>query len=202
MKSNNQLFKEAKKYLVGGVNSPVRAFKQVGGNPIFIKSGRGSKIYDASGREFIDYCLSWGALILGHATPIVKAELKKAIDKGSSFGSPTELETEFAQTIIKAIPSIGRIRLTNSGTEAVMGAVRLARAFTKKNKIIKFAGSYHGHADYLLDCPGVPKGFTKLTLIAPYNDIKRVKGLVNKNKKDLAAIIVEPVAANMVVVLP
>ena len=186
---NKRLFADANKYLVGGVNSPVRAFKQVGGDPIFIKSGRGSKIYDASGREFIDYCLSWGALILGHATPIVKAELKKAIDRGSSFGTPTELETEFAQTIIKAIPSIERIRLTNSGTEAVMGAIRLARAFTKKNKIIKFAGSYHGWAD-----------FTKFTLIAAYNDIKKVQDLL-KNNKDIAAIIVEPVAANMGVVL-
>ena len=199
---NKRLFADANKYLVGGVNSPVRAFKQVGGDPIFIKSGRGSKIYDASGREFIDYCLSWGALILGHSDPEVKAGLKKATERGSSFGAATKLETEFCRLIFSAMPSIEKIRLTNSGTEAVMGAIRLARAFTKKNKIIKFAGSYHGSADYLLDCPGVPKGFTNLTLAAPYNDIKRVKDLVNKNKKDLAAIIVEPVAANMGVVLP
>lgn len=198
---NKRLFDEAKKYLVGGVNSPVRSFKQVGDYPIFIKRGRGSKIYSESGREFIDYCLSWGALILGHSHPEVKQELKKAIEMGSSFGAATKLEIELAKLIIEAMPSIEQVRLTNSGTEAVMAAIRLARAFTKKNKIIKFAGSYHGHADYLLNCPGVPENFTKFTLVASYGDSKKVEDLL-KNDKDIAAVIVEPVAANMGVVLP
>lgn len=198
---NDKLFGEAKKYLVGGVNSPVRAFRAVGGEPIFVKSARGCKIYSEDGRKFIDYCLSWGALILGHTSPKVVEGLKRAVDKGTSFGAPTKQETELAKLIIGAIPSIEKLRLTNSGTEAVMAAIRLARAFTKKNKIIKFAGSYHGHADYLLDCQGVPQDFTKHTLVAPYNNIEKVKELVKKHKKDIAAIIVEPIAGNMGVVL-
>lgn len=185
------LFNEAKKYLVGGVNSPVRSFKAVGGYPVFIKRGRGSKIYSEDDREFIDYCQSFGALILGHANPNVAKELKKAIDKGTSFATTTKLETELAKLIIKAIPSIERIRFTNSGTEAAMTAIRLSRAYTRKNKIIKFEGLYHGHAD-----------FTKYTLLAPYNNIKKVEDLVDKHREDIAAIIVEPVAGNMGVVLP
>ncbi|MDP3731568.1 MAG: glutamate-1-semialdehyde 2,1-aminomutase, partial [Candidatus Omnitrophota bacterium] len=179
-----------------------RAFRQVGGEPIFIKSACGSKIYSEDGREFIDYCQSFGTLILGHALPKVMQKLKEAVDKGASFGAATKTETELARIIIKAIPAIERIRFTNSGTEAVMGAIRVARAYTRKNKIIKFAGAYHGHADYLLDCAGIPQDFRKHTLVAPYNDIKKVKALIEQHKKDVAAIIVEPVAGNMGVVLP
>ncbi|MEK6727499.1 MAG: glutamate-1-semialdehyde 2,1-aminomutase [Candidatus Omnitrophota bacterium] len=199
---NKQLFAEAKKYIAGGVNSPVRSFRSVGGTPIFIKSGKGAKIYSENGRSFIDYNLSWGVLILGHSHPKVIGALKKAIDNGASFGASTKAETELAKIIIKAIPSIERIRLVNSGTEAVMSAIRLARAFTKKNKVVKFEGSYHGHADYLLDCPGVPEEFKKDTLTAPYNNLKIVQGLVKRHKNNIAAIIVEPVAGNMGVVLP
>jgi glutamate-1-semialdehyde 2,1-aminomutase len=199
---NKNLFNKAERYIAGGVNSPVRSFKAMGGLPIFIKSGKGSKIYSEDGRRFIDYCQSFGALILGHSHPKVVDALKKAVDKGTGFGIPTKQETELAEIIIKAIPSIERIRFTNSGTEAVMGAIRLARAYTKKNKIIKFIGSYHGHADYLLDCVGIPQDFKKHTLVAPYNDIKKVQSLIEQHKKDIAAIIVEPIAANMGVVLP
>jgi glutamate-1-semialdehyde 2,1-aminomutase len=199
---NKQLFLKAKQYIAGGVNSPVRSFKATGGLPIFIRSAKGSRIYSEDGREFIDYCLSFGALILGHSHPKVAAELKKAIDKGGSFGTPTKLETELAKAIIKAIPSIQNIRLTNSGTEAVMGAIRLARAFTMRNSIIKFSSAYHGHADYLLDCPGIPGDFKKHTLTSAYNDIKGVEELFRQHKKDIAAIIVEPVAANNGLILP
>jgi len=199
---NQNLFNEAQRYIAGGVNSPVRAFKAVGGSPLFINRAGGSKIYSESGKEFIDYCLSFGALILGHSHPQVVNELKKAVDKGTSFGLPTKQETELARIIIKAVPSIERIRFTNSGTEAVMGAIRLARAYTQKNKIIKFKGAYHGHADYLLDGAGMPQDFTKHTLVAPYNDIKKVEELIKQYKKDIAAIIVEPMAGNMGVVLP
>lgn len=199
---DRQLFNEAKKYIPGGVNSPIRSFGAVGGYPVFVNYGQGSKIYDECGSEFIDYCMAFGALILGHANPKVKEALKKAVVKGTIFGTPTKQETELAKLIIKAISSIEKLRLTNSGTEAVMGAIRLARAFTKKDKIIKFEGSYHGHADYLLNCPGVSKEFTRHTIVAPYNNIKKVKDLVKKHKKDIAAVIVEPVAGNMGVALP
>lgn len=193
---------EAKRYIAGGVNSPVRSFKSVGGEPIFMKSGKGSKIYSEDGREFIDYCLSWGALILGHSHTKVIEGLKSAIDKGTSFGAPTRSETVLARFITDAMPSIERVRLTNSGTEAVMGAVRLARAYAKRDKIIKFDGAYHGHADYLLDCPGVPQDFTRDTLRVPYNDIEKVKTLASRYKNEIACIIVEPVACNMGAVLP
>lgn len=199
---NRGFFREAKKYLVGGVNSPVRSFRAVGGEPVFIESGKGSKIYSVEGREFIDYCQGFGALILGHAHPEIKEKLRKALDKGNCFGAPTEGETELAKLISGAIPSIEKIRFTNSGTEAVMGALRLARAYTKRNKIIRFFGSYHGHADYLLDCPGIPEEFKKNTLAAPYNDIKRVEELIKRHGRSIAAIIVEPIAGNMGVVLP
>ena len=208
------LFKEAKRYIPGGVNSPVRSFRAVGGYPVFVKEACGSKIYGECGREFIDYCLSWGALILGHAHSGVTQRLGEAIKKGTSFGTATKLETELARLIVEAVPSIEQVRLTNSGTEAVMSAIRLARAYTEKNKIIKFEGSYHGHADYLLvkagsgqatlgmsDSLGVPKDFTKHTIVLPFNDIKRVEEITKKYQKDLAAIIVEPVAGNMGVVL-
>ena len=215
LKIAKNLFDEARKFIPGGVNSPVRSFQAVGGYPVFIKQGKGSKIYGECGREFIDYCMSWGALILGHAYPEVTAELLKTIRKGTSFGTTTRLEIELAKLIVDALPSIDQVRLTNSGTEAVMGAIRLARAYTKKDKIIKFEGAYHGHADYLLAnagsgqatlgipaSAGVPKDFIKYTLVLPYNDIEKVKEAVRKYQKDLAAIIVEPVLANCGVVLP
>ncbi|MFH1779098.1 MAG: glutamate-1-semialdehyde 2,1-aminomutase [Candidatus Omnitrophota bacterium] len=199
---SGNLFHEAQKYIPGGVNSPVRSFRAVGGYPIFVNHGKGSKVYNECGREFIDYCQSFGALILGHAHPKVVRELRKVVNKGTTFGTPTKLETELAKIIIEDVPSIQKIRFTNSGTEAVMGAIRLARAYTKRDKIIKFEGSYHGHADYLLDCEGVPRDFTRHTLITPYNNIKVVKDLIEKHEEDVAAIIVEPIAANMGVVLP
>jgi glutamate-1-semialdehyde 2,1-aminomutase len=196
------LFIDAKKYIPGGVNSPVRSFKAVGGEPVFIKSGRGSKIYSEDNREFIDYCMSWGALILGHAYPEVIKELEEAVKNGTSFGAATRLETEFAELITGAVPSIEQVRLTNSGTEAVMGAIRLARAYAKKDKVIRFQNSYHGHADYLLDCAGLPTSFKKHTLTVPYHDIKKIKELIRKHEKEIAAIIVEPVAGNAGVILP
>ncbi len=196
------LFSDAKKYIAGGVNSPIRSFKAVGGDPLFIKRGRGSKIYDESGREFIDYCLSWGALILGHSHPDVVEALKEALGRGTSFGAPTLQETELAKLIQEALPSIDSARLTNSGTEAVMGAVRAARGFTKKNKIIRFADSYHGSADcFLGTSAGVPEDFKKHTLSVPYNDSAAVSGIAKKDR-DVAAIIVEPVEGNAGVVLP
>ena len=197
-----RLFNEAKKYIPGGVNSPVRSFKAVGGEPVFIKSGRGSKIYSEDNRVFIDYCLSWGPLILGHAYPEIIKELNKAVKNGTSFGAATRLEIEFARLIVGAMPSIEQVRLTNSGTEAVMGAIRLARAYTKKDKIVRFQNSYHGHADYFLNCEGVPLSFKKHILTASYNDIKKTKELVDRHKGDIAAIIVEPVAGNAGVILP
>ena len=197
-----ELFDEAKRYMAGGVNSPVRSFKAVGGEPVFIRRGSGSRIYGEPGKEFIDYCLSWGALILGHAHPEVVEALREAVERGTSFGAPTAGETELAKTIAEAIPSIESIRLTNSGTEAVMGALRLARGFTGKNKIIRFEGSYHGGADYLLvSSAGVPEDFKKQTLSSPYNDSTAVEEFAKKDK-DIAAIIVEPVAGNAGVVLP
>ena len=209
------LFDEAKRYIPGGVNSPVRSFSAVGGYPVFVNRGSGSKFYGECGKEFIDYCLSWGVLILGHAYPEVTEALGRAIKNGTSFGTATKLEIELAKLIVEAIPSIEQVRLTNSGTEAVMGAVRLARAYTKKNKIIKFEGSYHGHADYLLvkggsgqatlgipDSEGVPKDFTKHTIVLPFNNIKKIEEIVAKYQKDLAAIIVEPVMANCGVICP
>jgi glutamate-1-semialdehyde 2,1-aminomutase len=197
-----KLFYEAKKYIPGGVNSPVRSFSAVGGYPVFVREAKGSKIYSECGREFVDYCLSWGALILGHAHPKVVEALGRAIRKGTSFGTATKLETELARLITEAIPSIEKVRLTNSGTEAVMAAVRLARAYTGKNKIIKFQGSYHGHADYLLDCRGVPEGFKRYTIVLPYNDINAVSEAAELHREDLAAIIVEPVSGNCSVILP
>jgi len=200
---NERLFSEARKYIPGGVNSPVRSFKAVGGNPVFIKRAYGSKIYGESGKEFIDYCLSWGALILGHAFPGVTDALSRAIKKGTSFGMATRLEIELARLITEAVPSIEQLRLTNSGTEAVMGAIRLARAYTNKDKVMRFQGSYHGHADYLLDSPaGVPAEFMKHTISTPYNDIGKLEESVERYHEDLAAIIVEPVAANCGVILP
>ncbi len=214
-KDHARLFKDAQKYLVGGVNSPVRSFRSVGGVPVFAQRALGSKIYAADGRSFIDYVLSWGALILGHAHPEVVKNLGKAIRRGTSYGMPTELETEFAKLLVEAVPSMEQVRLTSSGTEAVMGATRIARAFTGRNKIIKFEGGYHGHADHLLvkagsgastlgspDSAGVPSDFTRHTLSLPYNDLAKVEAAFKKYPKDIAAIIIEPIAGNMGVVIP
>ena len=209
------LFDEAQRYLPGGVNSPVRAFKAVGGFPAFITRGQGSRIFDEDGNQFIDYVCSWGPLILGHAHPQVVTALKKAVERGTSFGAPTELETTLAKLICAAIPSIEMIRFVNSGTEATMSAIRLARAFTARDRIVKFAGCYHGHADGLLaragsgmaslgipSSPGVPVSVTHDTLIAPYNNLPAVEKLFNEFGQEIAAVIVEPVAANMGVVPP
>ena len=212
---NYKLFCEAKKYIPAGVNSPVRSFYAVGGVPLFIKKGKGSKIYDVSGKQYIDYCMSWGALILGHSHPEVVNAVKKVVENGTSFGAPTQLEIQLAKEICKAFTSIEILRLVNSGTEACMSAIRLARGYTGRNKIIKFAGCYHGHADYLLvkagsgmktfalaSSSGVPKDFIKHTFVLPYNDLDAVEKITKKYHKDIACIIVEPIAANMGVVLP
>jgi glutamate-1-semialdehyde 2,1-aminomutase len=211
---SKQLFEEAQRYLPGGVDSPVRAFKAVGGVPLFIKQGRGSRLYDDDGNEFIDYVCSWGPLILGHAHPCIVRTVKKAVERGSSFGCPTELETMLARIVCEAMPSVEMLRFVNSGTEAVMSAIRLARAFTGRNKVVKFAGCYHGHSDGMLakagsgmatlgipSSPGVPAAFTSDTLIAPYNNQEAVVQIF-KDFADIAAVIVEPVAGNMGVVLP
>ncbi|MFQ5924710.1 MAG: glutamate-1-semialdehyde 2,1-aminomutase [Dehalococcoidia bacterium] len=212
---SEKLFQEAQRYLPGGVNSPVRAFKAVGGNPLFIRKGQGSRIYDEDGNEFIDYVCSWGPLILGHSHPQVVAALKKAVERGTSFGAPTELETTLAKMISAAMPSIEMIRFVNSGTEATMSAIRLARAFTARDKVLKFAGGYHGHSDGLLaragsgvatlripDSPGVLPSYVRDTLVAPYNNAEVAEHLFKRYPKKIAAIIVEPVAANMGVVPP
>ena len=211
---SKKLFKEAQEYLPGGVDSPVRAFKAVGGEPLFIKKGCGSKIYDADRNEFIDYVCSWGPLILGHAHPGVVAAVCRAAEGGTSFGAPTELEIELAKMICGAMPSIEKIRFVSSGTEATMSALRLARAFTKRDKILKFDGCYHGHSDGLLvkagsgvatlglpDSMGVPPGYAANTLVASYNNLCEVEGIFDQHQ-DIAAVIVEPVAANMGVVAP
>ena len=215
VRDSKQLFREAKQYMPGGVNSPVRAFKAVGGEPLFIRRGAGCRIYDEDGNEFIDYVLPWGALILGHAHPKVVAVLKSTLENGTSFGAPTRLENILAQTICNAVPSIEMIRFVNSGTEAAMSAIRLARAFTHRNKVIKFVGCYHGHSDGLLvkagsgaatlgipDSQGIPLSHAQDTLVAPYNNLPDVERLFEAHPEEVAAVIVEPVAANMGVVLP
>jgi len=209
-------YAEAVKVMPGGVNSPVRAFKAVGMDPPFISRGAGSKIYDIDGHEYIDFVASWGPLILGHRHPEVMAALEKTLrEMGTSFGAPTELETELARVIAEAVPSIEMVRLVNSGTEAVMSAIRLARAFTGREKIVKFAGCYHGHADYLLikagsgaltfgvpTSPGVPKGTAENSLVARYNDLDGVEEIFQRVGEEIAAVIVEPVAGNMGCVPP
>ncbi|HOM01602.1 MAG TPA: glutamate-1-semialdehyde 2,1-aminomutase [Acetivibrio sp.] len=209
------LFERAKKVIPGGVNSPVRAFGAVGGYPPFIKKAKGARIYDADGNEYIDYVGSWGPMILGHAHPRVLEAISKTMVDGLSFGAATELEVQMAELITELVPSIEMVRMVNSGTEAVMSAIRLARGYTKKEKIIKFAGCYHGHADSMLvkagsgamtsgipNSGGVTEGAAKDTLIAQYNNIDSVKLLFEQNKDSIAAVIVEPVAANMGVVPP
>ncbi len=207
---SSALFAEAQQVIPGGVNSPVRAFKAVGGDPIFVKEARGAYLYDEDGRRLIDYINSWGPMLLGHAfEPVVQAVIEKA-KKGTSFGMPTQLETEIAQLAVAMVPGIDKIRFVNSGTEACMSAIRLARGFTGREKIIKFAGCYHGHSDAFLiqagsgavtfgspNSPGVTKGTAKDTLLATYNDLDNVKQLFEANLGDIAAIIIEPVAGNM-----
>ncbi|MFA4836034.1 MAG: glutamate-1-semialdehyde 2,1-aminomutase [Dehalococcoidia bacterium] len=211
---SDKLFKEAQKYLPGGVDSPVRAFKAVGGDPVFIKRGKGCRIVDEDGNEYIDYVGSWGPLILGHAHPQVVKAVKRVAGSGMSFGAPTELEITLARMVAEAMPSMEMVRFVSSGTEATMSALRLARAFTGRDKIMKFAGCYHGHSDGLLvkagsgattlglpDSLGVPKGYAQNTLIARYNDLGSVRELFARHH-DVAAVIIEPVAANMGVILP
>lgn len=207
---SSSLFKDAEKVIPGGVNSPVRAFGAVGGTPIFAKSAKGAYVHDEDGNTYIDYINSWGPMILGHAfEPVVDAVIKKA-KQGTSFGMPTAIETEIAQLAISMVPNIDKIRFVNSGTEACMSAVRLARGYTKKDKIIKFAGCYHGHSDAFLiaagsgaitygtpNSPGVTQGTAKDTLLAKFNDIDNVTQLVEANKGEIACIIIEPVAGNM-----
>lgn len=207
------LFDEAKKYIPGGVNSPVRAFKSVGGDPLFISRGEGSKIYDVDENEFIDYIGSWGPHIFGHNPSFIKDALLKAIENGTSFGAPTELEIKVAKLITELVPSVEMVRMVNSGTEATMSAVRTARGFTGKEKIIKFEGCYHGHTDFFLikagsgaltlgvpTSPGVTKGNAADTLIADFNNIESVKKLIEANKNQIAAVIIEAIAGNMGVV--
>ena len=209
-KRSSELFVEANKVIPGGVNSPVRAFKGVGGTPIFVKEAKGAYLFDEDGNKYIDYINSWGPMILGHAfEPVVNAVIERA-KKGTSFGTPTELETKIAELAVSMVPNIDKIRFVNSGTEACMSAVRLARGYTKRDKIIKFSGCYHGHSDSFLiaagsglstfgipNSPGVTKGTAKDTLLARYNDIENVKSLFAANNNEIAAIIIEPVAGNM-----
>ncbi|EIC0992701.1 glutamate-1-semialdehyde 2,1-aminomutase [Listeria monocytogenes] len=212
---SEKAFKEAKKVLPGGVNSPVRAFNSVDASPVFMDHGKGAYITDVDGNEYIDYVLSWGPLILGHADPAVVNAITKAALKGTSFGTPTEIETELAKLVIERVPSIEIVRMVSSGTEATMSAIRLARGYTKREKILKFEGSYHGHGDSLLikagsgvatlglpDSPGVTKGLEADTITVPYNDIEGAELAFQKYGEEIAAVIVEPVAGNMGVVPP
>ena len=214
-KRSSQLFADAEKVIPGGVNSPVRAFRGVGGSPIFVKSAKGAYLFDEDGNKLIDYINSWGPMILGHAfQPVIEAITERA-KLGTSFGMPTELETQIAELAISMVPNVDKIRFVNSGTEACMSAIRLARGYTKRDKIIKFAGCYHGHSDSFLiqagsgastfgtpNSPGVTQGTAKDTLLANYNDIESVKTLFNSNPNEIAAIIIEPVAGNMGCVPP
>ncbi|MCW8961391.1 MAG: glutamate-1-semialdehyde 2,1-aminomutase [Ignavibacteriaceae bacterium] len=213
LEKSEQLFEEAKKYIPGGVNSPVRAFKSVGGDPLFIKRGRGSKFWDVDGNEYIDYIGSWGPHLFGHNPSFIIDALKSAIENGTSFGAPTGLEVEMAKLITELVPSVEMVRMVNSGTEATMSTVRAARGYTGKEKFIKFEGCYHGHADYFLikagsgaltlgvpTSPGVTKGNAADTLLADYNDIASIKKLISSNKNEIAAVIIEPIAGNMGVV--
>ena len=209
------LFQEAQQYIPGGVNSPVRAFKAVGGNPLFIAKAKGPRITDVDGNEFIDYVSSWGPMIFGHAHPKIVDAVSKQAQLGTSFGAPTELETRLARMVVEAVPSIDSVRLVSSGTEATLSALRLARGFTGRDKIVKFEGCYHGHGDSLLvkagsgvlslglpDCPGIVSDLAKNTLNVQYNDAQAIKELFSKMGKEIACLIVEPVGGNMGVVPP
>ena len=212
---SEKLFAEALKYIPGGVNSPVRAFRAVGGNPFFVNRASGSKVWDVDGNELIDYVCTWGPAILGHAHPKIISAVKTAAEFGTSFGIPNPLEVTMAKLICELVPSVKKIRMTSSGTEACMSAIRLARGFTKRDKIIKFDGCYHGHVDSLLvragsgaltfghpDSAGIPAAFTSHTIVAPYNDVEAVKAIFAANKNEIAGIIVEPVPGNAGLYLP
>jgi glutamate-1-semialdehyde 2,1-aminomutase len=212
---SKELYHQALELIPGGVNSPVRAFRSVGGDPVFIARGEGSKIYDVDGNEYIDYVASYGPLILGHRHPRVVEALRECLDMGTSFGAPTELEIKMAQLVIKAVPSIEMVRMVNSGTEATMSALRVARGYTKRDLIVKFEGCYHGHADHLLikagsgaltlgvpDSPGVPESVAQNTLIAPFNDIETLEKIFKEQGEKIAAVIIEPVVGNMGCVPP
>ena len=215
IEKSKSLFSRAKNFIPGGVNSPVRAFKAVGGDPIFFKSAKGSKMFDEDGNSYIDMINSWGPMILGHANEMVEEAVIQAIQSSPSFGAPGEREVLIAELICEMVPSIERVRMVNSGTEATMSAIRVARGYTGRDKFIKFEGCYHGHGDSFLiaagsgamtmgtpDSPGVTEGTAKDTLLAPYNDLEAVKKIVEDNKDEVAAIILEPVAGNMGCVLP
>ena len=212
---SRRLWREANKVLVGGVNSPVRAFKGVGGDPFFIESGLAATIIDVDGNSYIDYVLSWGPLVLGHAHPYVVESVTKALEKGSSFGIPTEAEIRLAESIIKYVPSIEKVRLVNSGTEATMSAIRLARGYTDRDLVVKIEGCYHGHVDSLLvkagsglttlgtpTSPGIPKSHAECTLTMPFNDLDAAQALFDEQGDSIACIIIEPVAGNMGVIPP
>ncbi|MDN3688112.1 glutamate-1-semialdehyde 2,1-aminomutase [Cyclobacterium jeungdonense] len=212
---SEHLFEQAKKSIPGGVNSPVRAFKAVGGNPLFISRAEGPYVFDEDGNRFIELINSWGPMVLGHNHPEVREAVIKAMEKGTSFGAPTAMEVEIAELIVNMVPSVEKVRMVNSGTEATMSAIRVARGYTGKEKFIKFEGNYHGHGDSFLiaagsgavtmgnpDSPGVTRGTAKDTLLAPYNDLDKVRLLVEANRDEIAAIILEPVAGNMGCVLP
>ena len=212
---SDKQFAEALKYIPGGVNSPVRAFRAVGGNPFFVNRASGSKVWDVDGNELIDYVCTWGPAILGHAHPKIISAVKAAAEFGTSFGIPNPLEVTMAKLICELVPSVKKIRMTSSGTEACMSAIRLARGFTKRDKIIKFDGCYHGHVDSLLvragsgaltfghpDSAGIPAAFTSHTIVAPYNDVEAVKAIFAANKNEIAGIIVEPVPGNAGLYLP
>src|SRR5256885_9039375 len=210
-----EIFSRAEQILVGGVNSPVRAFRSVGGDALIMERGQGAYVYDADGNELIDFVCSWGAMLLGHAHPAVTAAITEQARKGTSFGVTTELELQLATLIRDAIPFLEKIRFVSSGTEATMSALRLARGITRRDLLLKFEGCYHGHADSFLsqagsglatlgiaECPGVPAALARLTLNVPYNDLKAVERLFEQHKNEIAAVIVEPIAANMGVVPP
>lgn len=209
------LFEKAKKFIPGGVNSPVRAFRAVGGNPVFMKKAKGAYLFDEDGNRYVDLINSWGPMILGHAHPVVEEAVKEALLNSPSFGAPTAREAEMAELITTLVPSIQKVRMVNSGTEATMSAIRVARGYTSRDKIIKMEGCYHGHGDSFLiaagsgaltfgtpDSPGVTKGTAKDTLIAPFNDLKAIQALIDQNPGEIAALILEPVVGNMGCVVP
>lgn len=208
-------FKRALELIPGGVNSPVRAFKAVGGNPVFMSQGKGSKIFDVDGNIFIDYVLSWGPMILGHANQLVTNAIKKAVGRGTSFGAPTPMEVKLAELVVEFFPSIERLRFVNSGTEATMSAIRVARAYAERDKIIKFEGCYHGHADGLLSkagsgattlgvptSPGVPESCAQNTITLPFNDLESLTSVIEREWRDIACVILEPIVGNMGCIIP